>query len=132
MTNTASPVPFPPYRVYGAPSPSGAVARIVEGPLSEPLAAAFDEAVTASFALGRDPLVDGGPAWEASQEAVRVLGRALLGDDGLVDDVTCSCGDGPGEGDVWGALAVLADIGDVELGPALVAQLRARGTVVGW
>lgn len=125
-------VEFPPYRVYGSPSPAGAVARIVEGPLSEPLAAAFNEALSACFVLGADQREDGGPVWEAAQEACAVLGRALLGDDDLVRDVGCVCGDGPGEGDVFGALVELAEGGEVELGPALVVQLQRLGRLRGW
>lgn len=124
-----SEIEFPAFRSYGVPNPAGVVRRIVEGPLNPELVALFDELLTTGFKVGRiecsetwKVLPDG--ACEAVNDAVRSTGLALLGDAGLLDDVCCVLGDGPAEGDVMWALAELYEGGDIELGPAMRAQIE--------
>lgn len=123
---------FPAYREYGVPNPPAAVARIVEGPLREALIPVFDELLTAAFQLGRFESSDEWAALPESaarkvDEALTEVGVALLGDRDLVSDVSCACGDADGVGDVLAALVDLYEYGSVELGPAMVAQLRRAG-----
>lgn len=114
---------FPAYRSYGVPVPAGAVARIVEGPLDEALVERFDRLVSLAFELD----VEGGPGADGVNAAATEVGVALLGDRGLVDDVCACLGDGPAEGDVLGALGALYELGEIELGPAMRAELIRAG-----
>lgn len=113
---------FPAYRPYGRPAPAGSVTRIVEGPLDEALVERFDRLITLAFELSEDD-----PGAAAVNAAATEVGVALLGDRGLVDDVCAWLGDGPAEGDVLGALAGLYELGEIELGPAMRADLIRAG-----
>jgi hypothetical protein len=113
---------FPAYRSYGVPVPAGAVARIVEGPLDEALVERFDRLVSLAFELGVE-----GPGADGVKVALTEVGVALLGDRGLVNDVCAWLGDGPAEGDVLGALGALYELGEIELGPVMRAELIRAG-----
>lgn len=121
---------FPPYRSYGVPNPPGAVARIIEGPLNPDLVALFEELLSAAFRVSR---IESSEHWAALpersghriDESLNEVGLALFGDSSLVDDVCTCLGDGPADGDVMWALADLYEHGEVELGPAMRAQVEA-------
>jgi hypothetical protein len=98
---------------------------VFAGPLDSTLAKAFDGAVTSMIELstaGRSDLLEEHASVSA---VVSRLGMRLLGDRGLLNAVIEMCADGPGEGDIEGALSVLEDMGVVDLSDEVLAQIHA-------
>jgi hypothetical protein len=82
----------------------------------------FDRLITLVFELGPDD-----PGASAVNTAAAEVGVALLSDRALVGDVCAWLGDGPAEGDVLAALAGLYEMGEIELGAAMRADLTRAG-----
>lgn len=99
---------------------------VLSAPLDPHLIKAFDAATTACFEYERlRP-----PVWRARENeelsnATNRLGRRLLGSQALLSAVYATLGEGPGQGDVLGALDVLYETGQLEVtSPELMRQLK--------
>jgi hypothetical protein len=99
---------------------------VLSAPLDPQFIKAFDAATTACFEYERlRP-----PAWRAREnemlsESANRLGRRLLGSQALLSAVYATLGEGPGQGDVLGALDVLYESGRLEItSPELLRQVQ--------
>ena len=88
---------------------------------------AFDAVVSACFAVGRSEFAVEARVPEALSAPLQLLGVRLLGSADLLGLVMDSLGDGPAEGDLAGALAVLYGLEQVELGGPARTALEQRG-----
>ena len=130
---------FPRIRTYAGPSYEGVdraslpVGYFVDSVGPQSLVVVWESLVTQLFLLGSQPLADEVPASAraALESAVQSLGVRLLGSAALVSEVLCVLGDGPAEGDLFGALELLWEGGVVALGASAKTTLRASGLCSG-